>query len=172
MRVLVVTAGTKGDVAPAVCLAKACREQGAEAAAVCTHLSYKAEVVDSGSLFASSPAFFDLGPAPDEALRETPEGQALASAGMFSKMGAAQRFMDPLITKWMDNMLAALMAFRPDVVVLFTLPVFVGHSAIEKATRGVRCLNVRAIIPPHPRLSTIAPPEPPCLPKAAVACCL
>jgi UDP:flavonoid glycosyltransferase YjiC (YdhE family) len=136
VRVLIVTAGTKGDVAPAVCLAKACREQGAEAAAVATHGSYKSDVVESGSLFATSPAFFDLGPAPDEALRETPEGKELAAAGMFSKLGAAQRFMDPLITKWMDNMLAALMAFRPDVVVLFTLPIFIGSAAIEKATRG------------------------------------
>ena len=135
-RVLIVTAGTQGDVAPAVGLAKACKEQGAESVAVCTHGKYREAVAESSGLFSSGPAFYDLGEAPDAAMTSTDEGQALASAGAFSKLGAAQRFMSPLITAWMEGLLSALMTFRPDVVVLFTLPVFFGPSAIDKATRG------------------------------------
>jgi len=131
MRILIITAGTKGDVAPAAALAKVCREQGAEAAAVCTHTSFKSDIVASGA------TFFDLGVALDDALRDTPEGQELAAAGAFSKKGAAQRFMDPIFTKWMDSMLAALMTFRPDVIVLFTLPIYISSGPLEKATRGV-----------------------------------
>jgi hypothetical protein len=51
-------------------------------------------VVDaSGGLFSSGASFFDIGTAPDDALRNTPEGIALTDAGMFGKIGAASRFM-------------------------------------------------------------------------------
>ena len=81
-------------VCSAVALAKALRDQGAELVGVCTHASFKSEVVESsGGLFNSGASFYDIGPAPDDALRDTPEGAALTSADFFGKLGAAKRFM-------------------------------------------------------------------------------
>jgi hypothetical protein len=130
MKVLIVTTGTKGDVLPAVALAKALTAQGAQGVGIATHSSFRLGVVGPGasnddalasSLFGAPNApplqFFDLGDALDEALLESPEGQALAQAGAWSKFGAARRFMAPLVTSWMDKLMRAVNVFQPSIVV-------------------------------------------------------
>jgi hypothetical protein len=128
MKVLIVTTGTKGDVLPAVALARALMTQGAHGVGIATHSSFRMDVEGSdsaegalaNSLFeAPQPPlqFFDLGDALDEALLESPEGQELSQAGTWSKFGAARRFMAPLVTSWMDKLMRAYNVFQPTIVV-------------------------------------------------------
>jgi len=145
-----------------VCLAKSLREQGADTVGVCTHNSFKKDVLEStGGLFSSGASFFDIGTAPDDALRDTPEGKELANSGIFNKLGPTRRFMAPLVTTWMKGLDDAVAVFKPDTLVLFTTSILLAGSVLEKlkaADPGSEVGVVWCHLAPFEPTATHAPP--------------
>ena len=130
MKVLIITIGPRGDIAPCIAMVKAMRAQGSiEHIAIVGHASSKRTIESTGA------QFFDIGPEMAEAHRSTPEGRMLdeGTINPAKKRALKRAFMAPLVKQYMEGAQSAVESFRPDFVVLCTEPIFMCTSVIERA---------------------------------------
>ncbi len=121
MRVLLASAGTRGDVQPFIALARALAAQGVEAR-VCTHLAHRARVEAAGCVFvrlAGNPWLLSEGPLADAPLARAIRGELVEPRPWLALMGQA---MAPFFPRMQEDVARALADADALVVSPFLLP--------------------------------------------------
>jgi len=126
-KILIIVAGTEGDVRPATALASELeRHHGAEVG-VLTHTDCELAVQSAGA------AFFDLGTSLSTARAHTEAGRALTAANAFNSMSRARAFMQPLVKEYAEKTSIAMEVFKPDYVVFSSLTLWTSYNAVKEA---------------------------------------
>eukprot|EP00741_Cyanophora_paradoxa_P009863 tig00001668_g9554.t1 len=122
MKILILSCGTRGDVLPFCGLGRAFAAKGCD-------VMFATHSVFSNAVFQQQGVrFADIGTSGEVALYEWPEGIAWHRAKGLSAMAASKVFMRRLMKEWFSGALAAARAFKPDLVVLSSFPVWFGPS--------------------------------------------
>ncbi|RUP50952.1 hypothetical protein BC936DRAFT_136949 [Jimgerdemannia flammicorona] len=127
--ILFVLIGSLGDTLPFLALAEGLRVRHPDKYNIvfAAHEEHRPIVTEHGF----GEGFSPIEPSIVSAVKDTPEGKALPTAGMLNGLTAAKAFFGKLFVQWHKGIISACLEHHPDLALLATFPAYCGLTALQ-----------------------------------------